>query len=143
MRRRLNELADVNKKVSEYENKLMLLSQELERVNGNLRLKVDENSQLENNNRMLAQEVEGLKRKIGEYEFSITQEWQAKIVRYTQEIDEYKLKINQCNQDNDNLRNQLNRLSQENEELRRRLSDLQEVNRKISEYESKIVTLSH
>lgn len=51
--------------------------------------------------------------------------------------------MTQSNQDNDNLRNQLNRLSQENEELRRRLNDLQEANRKISEYESKIVTLSH
>ena len=55
LRRRLSELGDVNRKVSEYENKIMLLSQELERVNGNLRLKVDENNQLETNNRYLTQ----------------------------------------------------------------------------------------
>lgn len=53
----------------------MLLSQELERVNGNLRIKVDENNQLETNNRHLIQEVETLKRRLSENEVNITQQW--------------------------------------------------------------------
>ena len=64
----------------------------------NLRSKVDENKQL-------TQELEGIRRRGGEYEIVI-QEWQSKHTR----------------------------LTQDNEELRRRLAELGEVNRKLSEY---------
>ena len=49
LRRRLSELAEVNRKVAEYENKIALLSQEIERLNGNLRHKVEENNNLKQN----------------------------------------------------------------------------------------------
>ena len=63
MKKRLLEVADLNHKLAEYENRIALLSQELERVNGNLRAKVDEVRGLEANNRNLQQEIEILRRK--------------------------------------------------------------------------------
>jgi uncharacterized small protein (DUF1192 family) len=40
------ELSDVNRKISEYENRIVMLSQEIERLNGNLKLRVEESSNL-------------------------------------------------------------------------------------------------
>ena len=60
-------MGDVNRKVAEYESKLTLLSQEVERLNGNLRNKLDEISSLEQKNRTLVQEIEMLRRKNSEY----------------------------------------------------------------------------
>ena len=48
----------INRKLSEYENRMTLLGQELERVNNNLRMKVDENSSLEVKVRGLTQDNE-------------------------------------------------------------------------------------
>lgn len=41
MRRRLQDLADVNRKLNEYETKIAGMGQEIERLNGTLRGKVD------------------------------------------------------------------------------------------------------
>ena len=142
LRRRLNDLGEVNRKVAEYENKIALLSQEIERLNGNLRLKIEEYSRMEANLRSVQQENDGLKRRNSEYEVTITREWETKILRYTQELDDYKNRAGRMGQENDDLRNQIHRLSQENEELRRRLNDLGDVNRKVSDYENKITLLS-
>ena len=128
LRRRLNDLQEANRKISEYESKIVTLSHELERVNGNLRLKMDENNSLEQKNRAYVQEIDNLNRRVGENEIMIVQEWQTKVTRITHE--------------NDDLRNQLNRLNQDNEELKRRLSDLGEVNRKVAEYENRIALMS-
>ena len=128
LRRRLNELGEVNRKVAEYENRIALLSQELERLNGNLRSKMNENDELSNSNYKLTQEIDGLKRRNNEYEVTVTREWESKVSRYNYEIED--------------LKGQLNRLSQDNEELRRRLSELAEVNRKVAEYENRIALLS-
>ena len=114
MRRRLSDLADANRKVAEYENKLTLISQEVERLNGNLRNKLDEISSLEQKNRTLVQEIEMLRRKNSENEMVIVQEWQTKY----------------------------NRILQDNDDLRKRLTELSEVNRKIAEYENQIALLS-
>ena len=113
-------MGEVNRKVSEYESRITMLSQEIERLNGNLRSKVDENSQLENNNRFLLQDIENQKRRLSEYEITVTQEWQSKLLRYTQELDESKYKSS--------------RYIQENEDLRHRLNELNEANRRLSEY---------
>ena len=86
LRRRLNDLGEANRKIAEYENRIALLSQEIERLNGNLRSKVEENNQLENNNRFLLQDVETQKRRLSEYEVKVTQEWQSKILVYAQEL---------------------------------------------------------
>jgi uncharacterized small protein (DUF1192 family) len=40
LKRRLQELSDVNRKVAEYENRIALMAQEIERLNGNLKSKV-------------------------------------------------------------------------------------------------------
>ena len=114
MRRRLSDLADANRKVAEYENKLTLISQEVERLNGNLRNKLDEISSLEQKNRTLVQEIEMLRRKNSENEILIVQEWQTKY----------------------------NRILQDNDDLRKRLTELSEVNRKVAEYENQIALLS-
>ena len=42
LRKRLTELSEVNRKIAEYENKIALLSQEIERLNAMLRTKTDE-----------------------------------------------------------------------------------------------------
>jgi uncharacterized small protein (DUF1192 family) len=42
LRRTIRELSDSNRRLSEYESRLTLLSQEVERLNGNLRMKTDE-----------------------------------------------------------------------------------------------------
>ena len=100
--------------MAEYENKLTLISQEVERLNGNLRNKLDEISSLEQKNRTLVQEIEMLRRKNSENEILIVQEWQTKY----------------------------NRILQDNDDLRKRLTELSEVSRKVAEYESRIVSLS-
>lgn len=41
-------MAENNRKLSEYENRIMLLGQELERLNSNLRNKVEECNTLDN-----------------------------------------------------------------------------------------------
>lgn len=52
----------MNRKITEYENRIVLLSQELERLNGNLRVKMEENGNLESRLRTSQQESEGFRR---------------------------------------------------------------------------------
>lgn len=68
--------------MADYENKIALLSQEIDRLNSVLKNMREENKGLENNNRALVQELEGLRRGNSEFEYRITQTTQ-----------EYKLKI--------------------------------------------------
>ena len=86
-------MGEANRKIAEYENRIALLSQEIERLNMNLRTKVEENKQLENNNWNLTQELEGIRRKGGEYEI-VVQEWQSKHTRLTQENEELRRRLN-------------------------------------------------
>ena len=98
LRRRLNELAEVNRKVAEYENKIALLSQEIERLNGNLRNKVEEISNWENRNR----------------------EWENKWARVNQENEELKRRLNDLAEANRRLaeyESKITLLSQELERL--------------------------
>ena len=78
LRRRLNELTEVNRKVAEYENRIALLSQEMERVNGNLRIKTEEVMNWENRNR--------------EWE-SRNREWESKWARLTQDNEELRRRL--------------------------------------------------
>ena len=96
------------------------MSQELERLNMNLKSKIEENSSLEARVRSMQQEIDSLNRKNNEYEFKITQEWQMKVSSFEQKITYY---------------------AQENEDLRKRLQELGETNRKVSEYEGRITLL--
>lgn len=49
LRKAVWELSDSNRRLSEYESKMTLLSQEVERLNGNLRMKSDELAVVEGN----------------------------------------------------------------------------------------------
>lgn len=59
--------------MSEYENKIILITQEIERLNGSIKTKNDEINRYENNTRSLNQELESYKRKVTDYEYSISQ----------------------------------------------------------------------
>ena len=62
LRRRLQELNDVNRKLAEYENRIALMSQEIERLNNTLRLKVEESNGFEKRVRALEEENDKLRR---------------------------------------------------------------------------------
>lgn len=53
LRRKVYQLTEETNKIPEFESRIILLSQELERLNNNLRIKVDENTNLENRFRTL------------------------------------------------------------------------------------------
>ena len=93
LRRRLNDLGELNRKIAEYENKIALLTQEIERLNGNLRIKVEEVSSWESKHRSLIQETEVLKRRNNEFEVTITQQWESKWTRITQENEELRVRL--------------------------------------------------
>lgn len=68
--------------MGEYENRMMTLNQEIERLNGILKIKVDENASYEGRLRSLSAETEQLRRVNSEYELKLTQinqEWQMKM----------------------------------------------------------------
>ena len=73
LRRRLQELTDVNRKLSEYENRIGQMSQEIERLNNALRLKVEESNSYEMRVRALEEENDRLKRNQKEFEYKYTQ----------------------------------------------------------------------
>lgn len=58
---------------------MAIVRQELERVNGNLRLKVEEGLRFDNMARQLTQENEELKRKIKETEILVTNKYQLEV----------------------------------------------------------------
>jgi uncharacterized small protein (DUF1192 family) len=47
LNRKIQELANANRKISEYDNKITVLSQEIERLNNILKIKLDEIHNLE------------------------------------------------------------------------------------------------
>ena len=82
LKRRINDLSDVNRKVGDYENSVGTLSAEIQRLNDVLKLKLEENNNLQNNIRLIQQESEAYRRSVSEYEIKITQitrEYQSKI----------------------------------------------------------------
>ena len=70
-----------------------MLTQEIERLNGNLRIKVEEVSSWESKHRGLIQETEVLKRRNNEFEVTITQQWESKWTRITQENEELRMRL--------------------------------------------------
>jgi uncharacterized small protein (DUF1192 family) len=59
MRRNLRELSDSNRRISDYESRMALLSQEIERLNGNLRMKTEELASMDSMFRNYRKEAEG------------------------------------------------------------------------------------
>lgn len=58
LRKAVRELSDANRKLSDYQSRLLILSQELERLNNNLKTKTDELAESEVNLRNLKREAE-------------------------------------------------------------------------------------
>lgn len=76
--RRLQEITSMNRKIGEYDNKIALLSQEIERLNGLLRVKVEDISNLEKKCLAYELELNGYQRKVADYESNFTKEVQFK-----------------------------------------------------------------
>lgn len=68
----------MNRKIGEYDNKIALLSQEIERLNGLLRAKVEDISSLEKKCHAYELELNGYQRKLADYESNFAKEMQFK-----------------------------------------------------------------
>ena len=94
---------DIQRAIAEYSNRLNLLNQQVDRLNTLLRSKLEQISALDSKNRLLIQEIEGLKRGNSEGQFKIsqiTQQFQSKVTifegrirQFTQENDELKRRL--------------------------------------------------
>ena len=111
------------------------MSQEIERLNNALRIKVEESTVFEKKVRSLDDENDQLRRSQNELEYKFTQEWQSKITSY-------ESRIRQSSLDRDGVESRLKQALQENEEMRRRLQELSDITRKVSEYENRIALMS-
>ena len=112
-----------------------MMSQEIERLNNALRIKVEESTGYEKRIRSLDDENEKLRRSQSEIEFKYSQEWQSKITTY-------ESRIRQFNQDKEGTETRIKQMAQDNDELRRRLQELGDVSRKVAEYENRIALMS-
>ena len=79
MNRKIRELTDANRKIAEYDNKITVLSQEIERLNGILKTKLGEIHNLDEKCRSRDNELASYQRRVQEYETTITRDLQAKI----------------------------------------------------------------
>lgn len=95
-------------KLAEYETRIALMAQEIERLNGLLKGKLDQNSNYENRFRAYQQEIEGLKRIASDLEFKLSQEHQLSedlklrlqgMGDINRKISEYENKISLLNQE--------------------------------------------
>jgi len=102
-----------DRRIAEFENKIAILNQEIERLNVNLRKIVDENSGLDQQLRSARNDLENAQRKVGQMEGSITNEYRVKISTFEQKITV---------------------ISQENEELRVRVNSLAQFEAKCGEF---------
>lgn len=143
LKKRLSDGGEVSRKVGEYESRLLSLNQEIERLNGVLRIKVDENSNYEGKIKGLNIDNDGLRRQVSEFEYRLTQqtqEWQTRISSYESRLKQYTA-------ENDELRRKLQEQSDawraESDEYRRKMNELGDSRMgKLSEYENKIALLS-
>ena len=69
--RKMQELSNSNRKIAEYEGKISILSQEIERLNGILKSKLAEISNSEEKCRSRDNEIVTYQRKLQEYESTI------------------------------------------------------------------------
>lgn len=119
LRRRLQEAGDFNRKLVEYENKIVLLSQETERLNSIIAAKLEENKKLaaqgEEWRRKLGEAGE-VSRRIPEYEQRIAviiqenEKLQYALRSKTDELGSLDLKFKQLLQDNDALKKNMTSL---------------------------------
>lgn len=114
--RRVNE-----RKFSEIDSKYSQLVSEVERLNGMLRQKTEENLQLDRNLKQMIQENEIMKKRMMETEKSWSQRYESEVIKTTSTYEQNIL----------GLRNNIN-------EYERKISDL---NRKIAEDENKIAVM--
>lgn len=79
---------DMNTRIAQYENKIVIMNQELERVNGNLKGQVEKGNQQENVIRNLTRENEELKRNIVEIQQTITQRYEVEATRNIRTLEQ-------------------------------------------------------
>jgi len=72
---------ELKRRINEYESKIALLSQEIERINIKLRAKEEETISVGNNYRNLTAEHENLKRHLKEYESSVANKFEVEVIR--------------------------------------------------------------
>lgn len=78
----------MNTRIAQYENKIVIMNQELERVNGNLKGQVEKGNQQENVIRNLTRENEDLKRNIIEIQQTITQRYEVEATRNIRTLEQ-------------------------------------------------------
>ena len=129
---------EMGRRIKEYDNRIVSLTQEIERLNGVLRTKVDEN--------------EGLQRELKNYEYRVSSEFQSKITTYesrirqftseheefSRRVSEYEGRIVSLTQEIERLNGVLRTKVDENEGLQRELKNYEY--RVSSEFQSKITT---
>lgn len=71
MKKKLRDFEDVSRSIPEYENQLAILRSEIERLNGVLKSKVDENSIYDSELRKYKYEYETLQRRYSEIEVNL------------------------------------------------------------------------
>ena len=98
-----------------------MLSQEIERLNGILRSKVDEVNNIENRLRNVQNENEDLRRKLNEsYEFrKQIESYEGRISSMTSEIDRMNAVLRTKTEELTGMENRIRGLTQENDSLRR------------------------
>ena len=74
--------------VTEYENTIFVLNQNLQSITADLRTKALEIDQLSNQNHSLMQEIERQKTKSNDYEVTKTRDWESKVSKYNYEIED-------------------------------------------------------
>ena len=87
----------MNRKLAEYENRIALLTQEIQRLHENIGNKNEEVNRLQGQLRTLQQDIDSSRRGQSEYEYKITQinqEWQSK-------FSTFESRFNQLNNEND------------------------------------------
>ena len=95
-RRRLRDIKDLEMKISEYENKIAILTQQIERLNMNLKKKLGDADDSQKKYRNIYQDYENAKRRIVELESTISEirikisTYQQKITVITQENEDIK-----------------------------------------------------
>jgi chromosome segregation ATPase len=133
VKRRLQELLSSNRKLGDYEAKVALLSQEIERLTGQLEKKSTETSNLKGR----LSEIDSMNKTIGSLQEKITRlvsentEISGEVQnaqnnlrlsanqnnKIMQELNDYKQRIEQNNLENNNLKQKINKLVSENNNL--------------------------
>ena len=86
---------NTKRRLQQYESKVTMLSQQIERLNNILKQKVDELNVSEQRVRSLSQEIQSVRIQFNQSETHITQTWQSKITLFERDNEELKRKLSE------------------------------------------------